>query len=91
MKARTGVELSAIIIRACSLCGGKRELRKQCASCGNPEPAKAVDLGIIAARNRSRWKNLKWKLWGYHAAQRRIRKANKENREGVVVSPTTST
>lgn len=87
MRARAGpsVELSAIIIRACSRCGSPREMRKPCATCGNPDPAKVTDLGVIAARNRSRWKVIKWKLWGYHAAQRRIRKANAENREGVMV------
>jgi len=77
-RAAPSVELSAVIIRACNACGGKRELAKPCETCGNPEPAKVTDLGIIAARNRSRWKTLKWKLWGYHAAQRRIRKANIE-------------
>jgi hypothetical protein len=76
--AAPSVELSAVIIRACALCGGKRELAKSCESCGNPEPAQVRDLGVIAARSRSRWKTLKWKLWGYHAAQRRIREANKE-------------
>lgn len=77
-RAAPSVELSAIIIRACALCGGKRELGKPCDTCGNPGLAKAVDLGVIAARNRSRWKTVKWKLWGYHAAQKRIRKANRE-------------
>lgn len=76
-RAAPSVELSAMIIRACALCGGKRELGRPCVSCGNLDPAKVQDLGIIAARNRSRWKTLKWKLWGYHAAQRRIRQANK--------------
>lgn len=76
--AAPSVEVSAVIIRACALCGGKRELGRPCDTCGNPGPAKVQDLGVIAARNRSRWKTVKWKLWGYHAAQKRIRKANRE-------------
>lgn len=88
--ARTGpsIQLSAVIVRGCSKCPGKREPGQPCTACGNREPAEVTDLGIIAARHRSRWKAVKWKLWGYHAAQRRIRKAN---REGVMVSLTTST
>ena len=77
MKARTSpsAQLSAVIIRACS-CGQPREFGKPCESCGTDTPADVTDLGIIAAGYQSRWKRLKWKLYGYHAAQRRIRKLN---------------
>jgi hypothetical protein len=72
------VALSAVIIRACWVCGGKRELGRPCGSCGSGEPADVVDLGVIASNQKSRWERLKWNIWGYHAAQRRIRKTNKE-------------
>jgi len=79
MKTHVGpaVSLSAIIIRACWVCGGKRELGKPCGACGCADPAEVTDLGVIASHQGSRWKRLKWNLFGYHVAQRRIRKANK--------------
>lgn len=79
MKGFTGpsVELSAVIIRACESCGHKRELGKPCEGCGSMIPPRVTDLGILASKQRSRWKRLKWNLWGYHAAQRRIRQENK--------------
>lgn len=87
-KAHLGpsVELSAIIIRACNKCGGKREIGRACASCGNRELAQYDDVGVIAATNTSRWKRLKWNIWGHRAANRRISKINKE----MIVSQTTS-
>lgn len=72
------VRLSAVIVRACDDCGGKRDLGKPCETCGNRKPAKVKDLGVIADHQKSRWARLKWHVWGYHAAQRRIRKTNKE-------------
>lgn len=80
MRAHVGpsVRLSAIIIRACTVCEGARELGKPCKSCGNSEPAQVTDLGVIASHQRSRWARLKWNLWGFRVAQRRIRRTNKE-------------
>lgn len=80
MKANVGpsVRLSAVVIRACDECQGKRELGKPCANCGNMKAPKVKDLGVIAARERSWWVRFKWNLWGYHVAQRRIKKTNKE-------------
>lgn len=72
------VQLSAVIIRACESCGHKRELGKPCAGCQSTTPPRVTDLGIIASKQRSRWARLKWHIWGFHAAQRRIRKTNKE-------------
>ena len=72
------VQLSAVVIRACDKCKGKRELGKPCVTCGNREPAKVTDLGVIASHKKSRWARLKWNLYGYHVAQRRIRKTNKD-------------
>jgi len=71
------VSLSAIIIRACWACGGKRELGIPCGSCGSADPADVTDLGVIASHQKSRWERLKWNVWGYHVAQRRIRETNK--------------
>lgn len=80
MRSHVGpsVRLSAVIIRACDKCQGARELGKPCGTCGNREPAKVTDLGVIAEHQKSRWRRLKWNLWGFHAAQRRIRRTNKE-------------
>jgi hypothetical protein len=71
------VALSAVIIRACWVCGGKRELGKPCGGCGCPDPAQVTDLGVIASNQKSWWRRLKWNLFGYHVAQRRIREANR--------------
>jgi hypothetical protein len=49
-----------------------------CAGCGSTEPPDVIDLGVIASSQKSKWKQIKWNLWGYHAAQRRIRRVNKE-------------
>lgn len=80
MKSHVGpsVSLSAVVIRACTVCQGARELGKPCAACGNREPPKVIDLGVIADHQKSWWERLKWNVWGFHMAQRRIRKTNKE-------------
>jgi hypothetical protein len=79
MRARAGpsVEVSAMIIRACP-CGHPREIGKSCAGCGSVKPAKVTDLGVIASGHQDRWRRLKWKLWGSFAANRRIRRVNRE-------------
>lgn len=78
MKSFVGpsVEVKAVVIRACNACDGKREFGKPCI-CGNTEPAQVTDLGVIASKQRSRWQRLKWHVWGYHLAQRRIKAENK--------------
>lgn len=80
MKSHVGpsIKLSAIVIRACDDCAGSRELGKPCAHCGNTKPATVRDLGVIAAKDRSWWDRMKWKCWGVYAAQRRIKKTNRE-------------
>jgi hypothetical protein len=79
MKAKTKatVELSAIVVKACK-CGHKREMGKPCEGCGSTKPPKVIDLGIIAATHKNRWKRIKWNLWGCHAARRRIHRMNRE-------------
>lgn len=80
MKSHVGpsVSLAAIIIRACEHCHGKRELGKPCGTCGNTRPAVVQDLGVIASHKKSWWERFKWNVWGYHVAQYRIRKTNRE-------------
>ena len=73
-----GIHLSAIVIRACVKCGSGRELGKPCAGCGNKEPGKVTDLGVIASHPQNRWERFKWNIWGVYAAQRRIKKTNRE-------------
>lgn len=75
--AGPSVSLSAIIVRACKKCQGPREIGKPC-PCGNVDPADVTDLGVIASSQRSWWKRLKWNIYGFHVAQRRIRRTNKE-------------
>jgi hypothetical protein len=72
------VKLSAVVIRACNICQGARELGRPCASCGNRNPAEVTDLGVIASHQKSLWARLKWNLWQYHVAQRRVRETNRE-------------
>lgn len=80
MRSHVGpsVSLSAIVVRACEKCGSGRSMGKPCQRCGNTEPPKVTDLGVIASHQKSRWERFKWNVWGYHMAQRRIRKTNKE-------------
>lgn len=80
MRAHVGpsVELSAVVIRACNKCYGAREVGKPCGTCGNSNPAEVVDLGVIASHQKSRWERFKWNVWGFHVAQRRIRRTNEE-------------
>lgn len=80
MKSHVGpsVTLSAIIVRACTDCGGAREMGKPCRGCGNMAPPDVRDLGVIASGQNSRWKRLKWNLLESRAANRRIRRVNRE-------------
>jgi hypothetical protein len=88
VKTRIGpsAQLAAVIIRACS-CGHPREMGKPCAGCGSEKPPQVTDLGVIAAGYQSRWKRLKWKTWGYHAAQRRINRVNRDMLKNSLRSP----
>lgn len=76
-QAGPSVQLSAIVVRACR-CGHKREMGKPCEGCGTNTPPKVTDLGVIASRQKSWRERVKWNIWGYRAAQRRIRRENKE-------------
>jgi hypothetical protein len=76
-QAGPSVKLSAIVVRACK-CGHKREMGEPCEGCGTQTPPQVTDLGVIASRQQSWWERMKWNLWGFRAAQRRIRRVNKE-------------
>ena len=80
MKTHVGpsVALSAIVVRACWICQGAREVGKPCVRCGNCDSAQVTDLGVIASHQKSWWARVKWNVWGYHVAQRRIRKVNRD-------------
>lgn len=76
--AGPSMQLSAIVVRACQNCGYKREMGKVCGGCGTQEPPDVTDLGVIASHKKNRWERFKWNVYGYHVAQRRIRRVNKE-------------
>lgn len=71
------MDVSAVIIRACVSCNGKREIGVPCASCGLADPPVTVDLGVIAAYKADPVENFWWNVVGSRSADRRIRKANK--------------
>ena len=83
MNANTPVSatMSAVIIRACAKCGGKREQDKPCATCGNEKSPVVHELGVQAAWYRDPIKNLRWLLSGQHKAAQRAELANREVRE----------
>lgn len=81
-EGKSNVTLSAVIVRACSVCGEKREQGKDCASCGNTVPPVVHDLGIIAAKHSDPLRQLVWKTVGRPLADRRVRLANKELEHG---------
>ena len=70
-ESRMTVTVRPVIVRACVLCGEKRELEMPCASCGNPMPPVTHDLGIQAAEYNDPLKQLMWNLFGKPAADRR--------------------
>ena len=75
------VELSAVVIRACEKCGAARpDPVVPCPRCGNPDPPRVHDLGVIAAQYMNQRRRLRWVLYGTHLADWRIRRANKARR-----------
>lgn len=71
------IELSAVVIRACE-CGTPRPSPDApCPGCGTPDAPQVADLGVIAGNYLSPRRHLWWLLIGQHAANRRIRRANK--------------
>lgn len=86
MKATTEGEVSAtvsmIIVRACTVCGGKRELDKPCATCGNRKRPVTHDLGIQSAHYDNPVRQAWWLTVGQHVAAARARRANEEANRG---------
>jgi hypothetical protein len=74
-------EVSAVIIRACALCGSPRVLEVPCASCGNPDPPEVTDLGIVAATYRNPLRRAWRHLATGPLARRRIEAANRLHAE----------
>lgn len=81
-EAQGRVTLSAVVIRACSVCGGPRQQGADCAGCGNTEPAVTQNAGIVAAHYTNPVEALAWKLFGQRRAARRIARINRENAHG---------
>ena len=81
-EAKSRVTVSAVVIRACSVCGGPRQQGADCKGCGNTEPAATQDAGIVAAQYTNPVEALAWKLFGRQRAARRIARINRENANG---------
>jgi hypothetical protein len=81
-EAKSRVIVSAVIVRACSVCGGPRQQGADCGGCGNTEPAVTQDAGIVAAQYTNPVEALAWKLFGQWRAARRIARINRENANG---------
>lgn len=73
-------EVSAVIIRACSRCGSRRDLERPCASCGNPDAPEVTDLGTVSATYRNPLRRAWRHVIGEPLARRRIRNANQQRR-----------
>ena len=69
--------LRPVIVRACVLCGGKRQLDAPCADCGNEHPPVVHDLGVQAAAFADPVKQFIWNTVGQHRAARRAHRANR--------------
>lgn len=70
-------EVSAVIIRACALCGSPRDLGAPCGGCGNPDPPETTDLGVVSAAYRNPLRRMARHLIGEPLARRRIQDANR--------------
>ena len=70
-------EVTAVIIRACALCGSPRSLEAPCAGCGNPDAPVVTDLGMVSASYRNPLRRLWRHVVGEPAARRRIEQANR--------------
>ena len=70
------IEVSQVIVRACTLCGGPRVIDEPCAGCGNIQPPIVHDLGQTIGIYRDGKMRHMWELVGRAAAEWRIQKAN---------------
>ena len=74
-------EVTAVIIRACALCGCSRELGAPCATCGNTAPPVVTDLGVVSASYQNPLRRAWRHLIGGPLARRRINNANRLHAE----------
>jgi hypothetical protein len=76
----TAIEVSHVIIRACTVCGGSRTIGDPCGSCGNLQPPIIHDLGVTSGVYKDTGLQGLWDRVGKLAADRRIQRANSEAR-----------
>ena len=62
------------IVRACA-CGSPRTPGQPCAGCGNADPPRIDDLGVVSAWYRNPAKRLWWRTVGQHRARGRTKAA----------------
>lgn len=70
------IEVSQVIVRACTTCGGPRTQDAPCTSCGNVRPPIVHDLGVVHGVYRDSGLRGLWERVGRSAAERRISRAN---------------
>ena len=73
----TRATVSHVIVRACAVCGGKREAGKPCALCGLTDPPVVHDLGVQSYTHRNPLRRLGWWAVGQHLAAKRARTASR--------------
>lgn len=81
-EAGADATVSLIVIRACTVCGGKREMDKPCATCGNRKRPVTHDLGVQSAHYDNPVRQAWWSAVGQHLAADRVRRANEEANRG---------
>jgi len=74
-RAWSRVEVSHVIVRACTRCQHPREQGTPCEGCGNAEPPVVHDLGVQSYTHRNPLKRFGWWAVGQHLAARRARQA----------------
>jgi hypothetical protein len=72
----TSIEVSQIVIRACTVCGGPRTQEAPCESCGNLNPPITHDLGVVTGVYRDSVLRDLWSRVRKPAVERRISSAN---------------
>ena len=73
------MEISQVITRACTRCGGPRDPSdpsRPCDGCGLDAPAVQHDNGIVSAAYRDPERQSLWQTVGKHLAAQRIAAAN---------------
>jgi hypothetical protein len=72
----TSIEVSHVIVRACTTCEGPRTIGEPCENCGNLTPPVVHDLGVTSGVYKDEGVRGLWERVGRLAADRRIRRAN---------------